>query len=151
MRFLSLAILLTIPASYGATDDLFTGTWKLDSSRMRTQSAAARAPILHIDAEPAGMTLSEQRTSPAGEKYDFALHAEFGGKINGVISSPEIDAVKCWRSDSHKIVIEFFNGGSVLEWWTAEVSKGGKALKITSTATGADGKEISASFLYEKQ
>ena len=150
VRSLILATLLTIPLSCFAADDPFTGSWKLDPAR--TKSVPAATPtVIRIEAGTGSMVFVEHRPKATREPYDLTVRADFGGKVAGVMDSPEIDAAKCWRSDSRTILIEFLSGGATFEWQTAEVSKNGKTLKITISLPDANGKEIKSAAFYEKQ
>jgi hypothetical protein len=149
-RVVVLATLLAIPFCCFAADDPFTGTWKLDVNKTKT-APAATPPVIHIEAGTAGMVLVENRPNANRGPYDLKIRTDFGGKVTGVIDSPEVDALKCWRSDSHTILMEFLCGGTTFEWQTLEVSKNGKTLKVTLTLPDANGKETKYVAFYEKQ
>jgi hypothetical protein len=149
-RSLLLATLLTVPFCCFAAADPFTGTWKLDTTRTKTSPVTA-PPVIRIEAEAAGMAFIQHRPNANREPYDLKLRTEFDGKVTGVIDSPEVDALKCWRSDSHTILMQFLRGGTSFEWQTLEVSKNGKTLKVTWTLPDANGKETKSAAFYEKQ
>ena len=148
-RSLILATLLTIPFSGFAAADPFTGTWKLDLTKTKTPPAVT-PPVIRIEAGTTGMVLVEHRPNANRGPYDLTVRADFGGKVTGVIDSPGVDALKCWRSDSHTILLDFLCSGITFEWQSIEVSKNGKTLKVTWTLPD-HGKETRYAAFYEKQ
>jgi len=137
---------LTLPTF--AANELFTGTWKVDTKRPRLRAPATSNGVLHIDAsaEDFNLTRAQEGSSP-----DLTIHARFDGNTYGVINSNEADAVKCWLSDARTVQVQLFKSAATVEWVTLEVSKDGKTLKWTTVVTDARGKETKSSLVFEKQ
>ena len=59
--------------------------------------------------------------------------------------------MRCWRSDARTILMKLFREAVVVGYWTAEASKNGKSLKVTSIALDSTGKEDKTIDLFERQ
>ena len=151
MRFVRLAILLfaVVLPSHSANDP-FTATWKLDVSKSKFRAEPPKESTLTIQANDDELTLVRELLRQSGPAPKLTISANFGGKLYGVINSPEVDAVKCWRKDKRTIMLQLLQSGATVSWWTVEVSKDGKSLKLTSSTSDAKGKETQFSETFDR-
>lgn len=151
-RLVSLIIvsLSLLPASF-AFEDPFNGNWKLVPSKAKASGKGAVTEFLHIESDDAKVTIVHKGVSVTGQPLQWEIRSEYGGNTSGVMNAPEIDMVRCWRSDSRTILLKLFRDGVAVGYWTAEVAKNGKTLKVTSTALDAAGKETKTIDQFDRQ
>jgi hypothetical protein len=132
-----------------AFEDPLSGDWKLVPSK--TRPAAKGTQFVHIECDEARLVIVQKGTGPAGEPVQWEIKGSFGGNPIGILDAPEIDSVRCWRSDARTILLKLFRKAEAVGFWTAEVSKNGKSLKVTSTTLNSAGKEDKTIDLFERQ
>jgi hypothetical protein len=96
------------------------------------------------------VVIGHKGTSGAGEPVQWEIKTDFSGNLTGVLDVTGIDAVRCWRSEPRIILMKLFDRAVSIGFWTAEVSRNGKALKVTSTAFDATGKEMNSIDWFDK-
>jgi len=137
---------LTLPVWAGS--GAFTGKWRLDPKKSHTAGAETADETLSITVTGEDFSLVRAR---GGLAVDLTVHARFDDKVYGVFNSNAVDAVKCWLRDPRTIEAQFFKSASVVEWVTLEVSKDGKTLRWTVSATDAKGKEAKSQLVFERE
>jgi len=150
---LCLLFILSIPLLpvASAVEDPFRGDWKLVPAKAKP---AAKGPVtqsLHIESDETKLVLVHKGANGAGEPVQWEIRGNFGGDAIGVMNAPEIDMVRCWRTDARTIFLKLFHNAVATGYWTAEVAKNGKSLKVTSIALDADGKETKTIDQFDRQ
>jgi len=130
-----------------AAESPFTGTWKANESRGK----GARVVAMRIEVDDTELRIDYESIGAEGKRVQSKLRASFGGNLNGVIGSPEMDAVRCWRSDEHTILIKMSRGADTVGWQTLEVPKNGRTLRFTHALVDARGKESKTVTSFERQ
>jgi hypothetical protein len=151
-RLLSIFVIsCSLCCSGFAFDDPLNGDWKLVPSKAKAVAKGPVTQFLHIESDQAKLVIVHKGVSPSGEPRQWEIKGDFGGNLIGVLGAPEIDSVRCWRSDARTIMLKLFRDAVAVGYWTAEVSKNGKSLKVTSIALDSAGKEDKTIDQFDRQ
>ena len=153
MRYI-LALLILSVASLSvcqAAEDPFNGNWRLSQSKVKSPPDGSVTQSLHIESDETGVVIMHKGTNAAGEPMQLAVRTGFAGELTTIRNSPEVDYVRCWRPAPRTILVKLFNRSIATGFWTAEVAKNGRALKVTSTTFDAAGKESNTVSWYDKE
>jgi hypothetical protein len=131
-------------------EDLFNGDWKLVPSKAKAPPGPV-TQFLRIKCDEASIAIMHRGIGANGQPVQWELKADLDGKLSGVVGVPGTDSVRCWRTDPRTMLIKIFQNTLNTGFWTAEVSRNGKSLKITSTAFDAAGKEHNTIDWFDKQ
>ena len=153
MRYILALFLLSIASLpvCQAAEDPFNGDWRPSQSKAKSPPDGSVTQSLHIESNETGVFIMHKRTNAAGAPMQFAVRAAFTGEYTTIQNSPEMDYVKCWRSGPRTILVKLFNHSVAIGYWTAEVAKNGRALKVTTTTFDADGKESNTVNWFDKE
>ena len=133
-----------------AADDPFNGDWRLSASKTKNPTNGPVTQAIHIECDEKKVALVFTGTTSAGQPMRWTVKADFSGNPTGVLDSPELDTVRCWRADPRNILVELFRGAKSIGYWKAELAKNGKTLKVTSTSFDASGKEVNTVDTFER-
>jgi hypothetical protein len=151
-RILSLLVVsCSLSSAAFAFEDPLSGDWTLVPSKARAVAKGPATQFLHIESDEAKFAIVHKGVNAAGEPRQWEIKGDFGGNLIGVLGGPDIDSVRCWRSDARTILLKLFRDAVAVGYWTAEVSKNGKSLKVTSIALDAAGKENKTIELFDRQ
>ena len=142
---------LALATATFAADDPFAGTWKLSDVKSKTEQGGARVQALQIESASPEMKIVYKGIDAKGQPVEWKVPADFSGNFIGVIGAPDMDSVRCFRSDERTILLKMSRGGETLGWETLEVAKNGKSLRLTHALTDAKGKETKTVSSFEKQ
>lgn len=134
-----------------AAGDPFSGVWKLNLSKSNLPPPVSKSQTVWLDVSGGGIRVREEIVSDKGEKMVVSGKAKFDGKDYPVKGSPFADAVAYQRVDSHTIKGIAKKAGKVVSHETAIVSKDGKVMTTTYSATDAAGKSVTAVAVFDKQ
>jgi hypothetical protein len=134
-----------------AAEDPFNGDWRLSQSKAKSSPNGSVTQSLHIESDETGVVIIHKGTSAAGEPMQFAIKADVSGEFTNVRDSPGLEYVRCWRSGPRTILVKLFNRSVNIGFWTAEVAKNGRALKVTFTTFNANGKESNTVNWFDKE
>lgn len=146
-----MVLCLASPVVTSAAEDPFNGKWKVDESRSKLPANAPRTQALRLEVDEKQLQIDYQGVDGNGRPAEWKIRADFGGNLSGVLGTPEMDAVRCWRSDERTILVKMSRGAETIGWETLEVAKNGKTLKLTHAVTDAKGKETKSVSTFEKQ
>jgi hypothetical protein len=141
---------LLVSAAF-AFEDPLSGDWKLLPSKARPAAKGPTTQFLRIESDEARVVIVHKGISASGEPMQWEVRGDFSGKVNGVFNAPGIDSVRCWHSDARTILLKLFRDGVAVGYWTAEVAKNGKSVKVTSIALDSVGKENKTIDLFDRQ
>jgi hypothetical protein len=144
-------LFLALTAHCLASGDPFTGKWKFDPGRSKLQTVPPKSESLTIQADGNEITLHRERSNAQGELSKLSLFGRFGGEVFGILDSDEVDALRCWRSDKRTVLFQLLKSVVTVQWLTAELSKDGKALKLTETIIDTNGREIQSIWHFDRQ
>jgi hypothetical protein len=146
-----IAALCTVSFCLFAAGDPFSGVWKLNLSQSKLPLPAPQSQIVRIEADAGSIRIREEIVSEKGERVTVTLEAKFDGKDYPVTGSSLADTVAYQRVDSHTLKGTVKKAGKVVETETAVVSKDGKTMTATYSATEPAGKQFTGVAVLDKQ
>jgi hypothetical protein len=146
-----IAALCTISFCLFAAGDPFSGVWKLNLSQSKLPPPTPQSQTVRIEADAGSIRIREEIVSEKGERVTVTLEAKFDGKDYAVAGSSFADTVAYQRVDSHTLKGTVKKGGKVVETETAVVSKNGKTMTATYSATEPTGKQFTGVAVLDKQ
>ena len=148
--FLSLAVLLVAVAAIVAAEDANMGTWNLNEAKSKISGKAKNTKVVY---EAAGDSV---KVSVDGFDVDGkAIHNEWTGKFDGKDYPVNGDSAASTRAykrvNARTLDLTNKKDGKVGLTGKITVSADGKTRTVVITATGADGKKITNTYVYDKQ
>jgi hypothetical protein len=134
-----------------AAEDVFTGVWRPDESKVKLTPGASQVRSLRIGTDATQVTITYQGTDFNGQPNEWSIRASYGGNLSGVLGCPEMDAVRCWRSTDRSILLKMSRNAETVGWETLEVGKNGKTLRLTHASVDPQGKETKTIVTLDKQ
>jgi hypothetical protein len=154
LSVLTLALVLAVardarPAA--PAEDPFTGTWKLAPARSRLQPPIPRSLVTHIQCDEKGLSVREEIVDADGKPKTVTGKAGFDGRDYLVTGTPFADTVSYRRVDARTIKGTSKKDGKILVHETVIVSPDGKTMTATYEGKDAQGKDVVATAVFEKQ
>ena len=148
VTFVALSVL--VPSVLLAQGNPLIGTWKhkVDPA----QSKYTRT--LTYEAHCNGIKLTAQGTNEDGSSFRYTYTANFDGKdypVAGTGVPGGADTIALKSIDRNTTDVTWKKAGKVLLTGQYVVSKDGKVVTGTGKTTDANGKEVSGTFVWEKQ
>ncbi|MGH9745057.1 MAG: hypothetical protein ACRD59_02955 [Candidatus Acidiferrales bacterium] len=158
-RILFLVTLLALSAVAAgplmAQDNPFVGTWKLNVAKSKfTGAPAPKSSTREVVAEGKGAKYSFTTVAADGSSVSYSFITNYDGKdaaVTGTGMPGGADSIAIKRVTSHKAAATLKKDGKEIGTAQAEVSKDGKVSTVTLKMKSADGKEASATSVYDKQ
>ena len=138
-------------AASPATPDPFTGAWKLNLEKSKLPPPIPANQLVHLTVEGDKISVREEITYASGHTAVVTVEARLDGKDYPVSGSPLADTMAYRRTGKHSIHGIAKQGGSVVEWEDAKVSDDGQTMTTTYTWRDADGKEVTATAVFDRQ
>ena len=124
-------------ASFGAADDAFMGTWKLNEAKSKLDAGTPKNNTVVYEALGDSVKVTIDGTGIDGT----ATHNEWTGKFDGkdypVKGDPSRDAVSVRKIDDYNLEITNKKGGKVTTTIKAVYAKDGKSRVETVTGMNA--------------
>ncbi len=138
-----------------AQDNPFVGTWKLNVAKSKYVGVPMpKSQTREVTAVGAGAKYSFTGVAADGSSVEYSFTTNFDGKdaaVTGTGMPGGADAIALKRVGTHKTVGTLKKGGKEVGHAESEVSKDGKVVTVKTKAKGADGKEVTAESVYDKQ
>lgn len=148
--FLSLAVLLVAVAAIVAAEDANMGTWILNEGKSKI-SGQAKNPKVVYEAAGDSVKVTVDGVDASGK----AVHDEWTGKFDGkdypVTGDTGATTRAYKRVNAHTLELTNKKDGKVGLTGKITVSADGKMRTVVITATGADGKKTTNTYVYDKQ
>jgi hypothetical protein len=133
-----------------AAPDKWMGVWKLNLVKSKYRSTPPRDRVLKFEPVPGGLKATSDLTDPEG-----VVHIEFTAKYDGkdvVMNGPAIrQTIAVTRVDAYTFNTVQKSSGTVTSTARYAVSKDGKTLTATSTATAPSGEKVTNISVYDRQ
>lgn len=152
MRYLKVLIaVLALSLCLFATENPFSGTWKLNLEKSKLPSPAVlKSDVVTIDANDDGAKYSDEAVTTEGRTFNVTVEPKWEGKYYPVTGDPTTDSESWHRVNSHTMTIISKNAGKLASQATAVVSKDGRVTTVTFTDY-SQGKPIKGIAVYDKQ
>jgi len=136
-------------ACFAADSNL--GTWKLNEAKSNIPAGVPKNTKVVYTAAGDQVKGTIDGVDAAGKP----LHSEWTGKFDGkdypVTGDPSVDARSIQMVDARHYKVANKKNGKTTTTGTIEFSADGKTRTLVTEGTDANGKKISATFVYEKQ
>ena len=144
------ALSVLVPSVLLAQDNPLIGTWKHKVDAAQTKYTRT----LTYEAHGNGIKLTAQGTNEDGSSFRYTYTANFDGKdypVSGTGVPGGADTIALKSIDRNTTDVTWKKAGKVLLTGQYVVSKDGKVINGTGKTTDANGKEVSGTFVWEKQ
>jgi len=139
-----------VPSVLLAQSNPLIGTWKHKVDPAQTKYTRT----LTYEAHGNGMKLNAEGTNEDGTHFAYSYTANFDGKdypVSGTGVPGDADTIALKRIDRNTTDVTWKKAGKAILAGTYVVSKDGKVVNGTGKATDKNGKEVSGTFVWEKQ
>jgi len=147
---MTLALCLIAVAVCFASDPAI-GTWKLNESKSKFGAGASKNSTVVYEAAGDNVKVTIDGTDKEGKPTHNEWVGKYDGKDYPVKGDPNSDSRSLTRIDDHTLGFNVKKGGKVTTSGRIAVSADGKSRTVTSTTTGADGKKVNSTAVYDKQ
>ena len=134
-----------------AADDPHMGTWKLNAAKSKIAAGAPTNNTVIYAAAGDSVKVTVDGVDGTGK----AAHNEWTGKFDGkdypVTGDPNQDMRSYTRVNPTTLSVTQKKGGKETTSGKIVVSADGKSRTVTTTITGADGKKVNSTAVYDKQ
>lgn len=134
-----------------AADDPFTGTWKFNASKSRIPAGAAHNNTVVYAPSGDEMKVTVDGVDGAGKATHSEWIGKFDGKEHAVQGMVNHDARAYTKVDAHTLTYTVTKGGKSVGHGKVVVAADGKSRTVTETSTGADGKPVNTTSVFDKQ
>jgi hypothetical protein len=158
-KTLAMSILVAFVTAAPAAD-LFTGTWKLVSTKSTNnwgQKPAQSMTRTYTPAPDGGYEVKIAGVDGEGNAITNTLHAAnnvempIQGSPTQIVKLLGATHVVSRRIDDHKLVATYMKDGKAIGTSTSTLSSDGHTLTMKVEGTSTDGKKLSGTNVYQKQ
>lgn len=153
LRNISLALVfcLAVSAICFAAEDPNVGTWKLNESRSKIPAGVGKNSLITYTPDGDEYTAKAEGVSANGEQTRSEWKGKFDGNDYAVTGDPNVDTRSIKMTSPGHYTIANKKGGKTVATGTLTVAKNGKTRTVTTHGTDANGKEYTATYVYDKQ
>ena len=148
--FLIAAFCVCVAAACFA-DDANVGSWKLNEAKSKIPAGAAKNTTVVYTAAGDSYKCVVDGTDASGKPSHNEWTGKFDGKDYAVTGDSNADMRSVQKVDAHHYKIANKKGGKTTLTGTVVVSADGKTRTLTTSATDASGKKVTATAVYDKQ
>jgi len=134
-----------------AADDPNMGTWKLNAAKSKIGAGAPTNNTVVYAAAGDSVKVTVDGLDGTGK----AVHSEWTGKFDGkdypVTGEPTADSRAYTKVNATTLSFTQKKGGKETTSGKIVISADGKTRTVTTTITGADGKKVTSTAVYDKQ
>jgi len=148
---MAIGVAITAIGMFGA--DSSVGTWKFNAAKSKTTAANPIKSQTDVrEATPdGGMKVTRTGEMKDGTVVNFSFTIKYDGKEYPVTGGP-FDTLSVKRTDANTTTFEVRKtGGKYHVTGRTAISKDGKTMTQTSKGTDADGKPVTATYIFNKQ
>ena len=149
----TILVLMMLLGLMSPTDDQFSGTWVLNPSKSEIPQPfpVPKSQIARVVADASQIEFTEEIVNESDERLTIHTKATFDGKDYPVTGTPHADTVAFQRIDRNTIKGLTKKGGKVIMQETAVISPDGRTMMGTYSVTDAEGKQITATAVFDKK
>jgi len=138
-----------------AQDNLFAGTWKLNTAKSKFEPGPGPKSMTRtIAAQGAGASYSFEAVGADGASISYSFSTNYDGKdsaITGTGAPGGADTIALKRVSPRKVEGTLKKAGKEIGKVVAEVSNDGKVTTVKSKGKTASGKDFGTDTVYDKQ
>lgn len=135
----------------GGAPDPVTGNWILNTSKSSGNGPMPKSETRTYTPSESTVLLEWTRVGADGKTSHVKTTFGYDGKDYQIVGSDDFDTLNATRIDANTIESTQKKGGKVVGATKRTVSADGKTLTLDVKMTGADGKPVNMSLVYDKQ
>ena len=147
---LALAFCLSVVAVSFA-DNPNIGTWKLNDAKSKIPAGVSKNTTVTYTADGDNLKAVLDGVDGKGNPTHSEWTGKFDGKDYPVTGDSRIDSRSIKEVSKNHYKIENKKDGKVVTTGSLVLAPDGKSRTLTTTGTNAEGKKMSATFVYDKQ
>jgi hypothetical protein len=148
-------VLLLITLFVGTTlcfaADPNLGTWKLNEAKSKIAPGAPKNTTVVYAMDGDSIKATVDGVDGQGKPTHNVWTGKFDGKDYGVTGDPNSDMRSLKKIDDHTLELTVKKAGKVTTTGKIVVAADGKSRTLTASGTGADGKKVEMTAVYDKQ
>jgi hypothetical protein len=127
------------------------GTWKLNEAKSKFAPGAPKNHTVVYEAAGDNVKVTVDGVDGEGKPTHNEWTGKFDGKDYPITGDPTADMRAYKPVNDHTLALTEKNGGKVTNTGSVVVSADGKTRTVTANRTDANSKNISFTFVYDKQ
>jgi hypothetical protein len=131
--------------------DAFTGTWKLNEGKSKLPAGVQKNETVTYENVGDSVKVTLDGIGADGKPSHDVWTGKYDGKDYPVTGSPANDARSYKKIDDRTMEVTAKKAGKVVLTAKISVSADGKTRTVVVTQTGADGKKMTSTAVYDKQ
>ena len=151
LTFLTLAFcVFAVVASFASDSNL--GSWKLNESKSNIPAGVSKnTSVVYTAADGENLKTVVDGVDGSGNPTHNEWTGKFDGKDYQVVGDPNADTRAITKVDENNFKLLNKKDGKPTVTGTIVTSADGKTRTLTTHSTTAEGKKVSATFVYDKQ
>jgi hypothetical protein len=145
------AVLFAAVAVCFAADDAHMGTWKLNEAKSKFAPGTPKNTTVVYEAAGDSVKVTVDGVGADGKPSHNEWTGKFDGKDYPVVGDSSADTRSYKHIDARTLELTNKKGDKVTLSGKITLSADGKSRTVTITTTGADGKKLSTTAVYDKQ
>jgi hypothetical protein len=145
------AVLFAAVAVCFAADDANMGTWKLNEAKSKFAPGTPKNTTVVYEAAGDSVKVTVDGVGSDGKPSHNEWTGKFDGKDYPVVGDSSADTRSYKRLDARTLELTNKKGDKVTLSGKITLSADGKTRTVTITTTGAGGKKLSTTAVYDKQ
>ena len=134
-----------------AGTDPFVGTWKFNEAKSKIPAGAAHNNTVVYAQSGDDMKITVEGVDGAGKPTHSNWTGKFDGKDHAVQGIASHDARAYTKVDAHTLTYAFKKGGKSVGHGKVVIAPDGKSRTVTETLTGADGKTVNTTSVFDRK
>ena len=127
------------------------GAWKLNEDKSKFSEGAPKSTMVVYEAVGDSVKVTIDGTSGDGKPTHTEWTGKFDGKDYPATGDPNSDSRSYTKVNAHTLKFKLKSGDKVTLSGTIVTATDGKSRTVTASGTGADGKKVSYTAMYDKQ
>lgn len=144
-------LLIGAGLAYAAGNDAFIGTWKLNEAKSKLTAGLPKSTTVTYAMDGDNVKCSIDATDAKGQPYHSEWTGKFDGKDYPLTGDPADDMRAYKMVNDHTLVATSKSKGKAGISAHIVVSADGKTRTVTIHGTGASGKRVTSTAVYDKQ
>ena len=132
-------------------EDANMGTWKLNEAKSKIGAGAPKNDTVTYEAAGDSVKVTVDGVNGDGKPMHNEWTGKFDGKDYPATGDPSSDARSYTKVNAHTLKFKLKSGDKVTLSGTIVTAADGKSRTVTASGTGADGKKVSYTAMYDKQ
>jgi hypothetical protein len=151
MRFVQLALAMSLLAGVVSAADPFSGTWKLNVGKSKYTPGPAPDSVTVTISSDGSMSSVKSESSFQGKPMTTSYEAKLDGTPAPITGSPVADTIVITKIGERGRALKTMKGASIVAESRARLSDDGKVLTVTGKGLNPAGQRASYTAVYDKQ